>query len=90
MHLGHETCGKLELTRLPRESAIEVDDVEPVSALVGEARGDSSWVGAIRDLALEVTLAQSDDQAATKINGGQHLEGCHEDPWPATFALQMR
>ena len=56
--------------RLTRARRVEVDDVDPRRALLGEVRGDGDGVVAVHGLGRVVALAQPHDVAAAQVDRG--------------------
>jgi hypothetical protein len=78
--LGHDVRGELELDRLPRHGAVEVDDVDPGRSFVDEPPRDRRRVGFVDRLVVEVALAQPDDPPVAQVDRREELEARHAPP----------
>jgi hypothetical protein len=64
----------LELAGRAEAGAVEVDDVQPSSAGIGERRRDGHRIVAVRGLAAEVALSEADDASITEVDRREQLE----------------
>jgi hypothetical protein len=62
------------MSRTPRPSAIEIDDVEPSGARRDKCLGDGRRIVAVDCFPPEVTLAQPDDPATPQVDRRQDLK----------------
>ena len=74
-HPGHDGGDHLELARCRIAGSIEVHDVQPARAGVGEAHGNLDRVVPVDRLPVEVAPQEPHDAAAPQVDGGQQVEG---------------
>ena len=63
--------------RAAGERAVEVDQVEPLGALLGEALGRLRWISALDRHPFPPPFEQADTAVLEDVDCGDHLEACH-------------
>jgi hypothetical protein len=73
-HGSDDPDGGVHVSRDADPCAIEVDHVEPSRSGFRESRGDDGRFIVVHGLAAEISLAQPDDAATSKVDRGQNLK----------------